>query len=299
MEKIIDYDFLLTDRIQKIKSVNELYNLEENAYISFSGGKDSTVLHYLIDKALPGNKIPRVYVNTGIEYRAITEFVKEMQEKDNRIVMLSPSKNIKETLKEYGYPFKSKEHSRLLHVFQNSGKVKCVKDYIGEGGKKWFLCPKCLRYQFEPDFDLNISDKCCDKLKKEPLNKWMRENNKSISITGIRTEEGGHRAVVKNCIHFSNGKVKHFHPLLVLNNDWLDCFISENNIKLCKLYYPPYNFERTGCKGCPFNINIEKQLEFMKENMPQEYKQCVDIWKPVYNEYKRINYRFKNRDLFV
>ena len=50
-------EFLLADRIQKIKSMNELYDLENNAYISFSGGKDSTVLHYLIDEALPNNKI--------------------------------------------------------------------------------------------------------------------------------------------------------------------------------------------------------------------------------------------------
>ena len=54
-------DFLLQDRIAKIKSINEQYDLEHNAYVSFSGGKDSTVLHYLIDEALPGNKIPRVF----------------------------------------------------------------------------------------------------------------------------------------------------------------------------------------------------------------------------------------------
>ena len=41
-------EFLLADRIQKIKSMNELYDLEKNAYISFSGGKDSTVLYNLI-----------------------------------------------------------------------------------------------------------------------------------------------------------------------------------------------------------------------------------------------------------
>ena len=64
-------EFLLQDRIAKIKSINQMYDLENNAYISFSGGKDSTVLHYLLDKALPNNKIPRVYFNTGIEYKDI------------------------------------------------------------------------------------------------------------------------------------------------------------------------------------------------------------------------------------
>lgn len=70
-----EYEFLLADRITKIKSMNELYDLESNAYISYSGGKDSTVLSHLIDLALPNNKIPRVYINTGIEYKLIVNFV--------------------------------------------------------------------------------------------------------------------------------------------------------------------------------------------------------------------------------
>ena len=61
-------EFLLQDRITKIKSINEQYDLENNSYISFSGGKDSTILHHLFDLALPGNKIPRLFINTNIEY---------------------------------------------------------------------------------------------------------------------------------------------------------------------------------------------------------------------------------------
>ena len=66
--KMTENEFLLRDRIAKIKSINEQYDLENNAYLSFSGGKDSTVLHYLLDEALPENKIPRLFLNTGIEY---------------------------------------------------------------------------------------------------------------------------------------------------------------------------------------------------------------------------------------
>lgn len=58
-------DFILFDRIEVIKKTIEKYG-EENFYISFSGGKDSTVLHHLIDEAIPGNKIPRVFMNTGM-----------------------------------------------------------------------------------------------------------------------------------------------------------------------------------------------------------------------------------------
>ena len=70
-------DFTLCDRIAKIKAINGEYNLLQNAYISFSGGKDSVACSKLIDLALPGNKIPRVFINTGIEYSAIVKFVQK------------------------------------------------------------------------------------------------------------------------------------------------------------------------------------------------------------------------------
>lgn len=75
----ISNEFLLQDRIQKIQQIIRKYG-EENFYISFSGGKDSTVLSALIDMALPDNKIPRVYANTGIEYRLILDFVERERE---------------------------------------------------------------------------------------------------------------------------------------------------------------------------------------------------------------------------
>lgn len=62
-------------------------------------------------------------------------------------------------------------------------------------------------------------------------------------------------------------------------------------MELCKLYYPPFNFERTGCKGCPYNLKLKSQLEVMKELLPDEYKQCQMIWGKVYKEYEKLNYR--------
>lgn len=76
-----DNELLLEDRIEKIQQVIGKYG-EENFFISFSGGKDSTVLSALIDLAIPGNKIPRVYANTGIEYRLIIDFVERERERE-------------------------------------------------------------------------------------------------------------------------------------------------------------------------------------------------------------------------
>ena len=110
-------EFLLQDRLGVIRDTMKKYG-EENFYLSFSGGKDSTVVHHLLDMALPENRISRVFSNTGIEYNSIVKFVKEMSKKDDRIIMLLPKKNITKTLQEYGYPFKSKEYSNWVKVYQ-------------------------------------------------------------------------------------------------------------------------------------------------------------------------------------
>lgn len=71
-------EFILADRLGVIRDTTKKYG-EENFYLSFSGGKDSTVVHHLLDMAIPGNKIPRVFINTGIEYNAIVEFARERE----------------------------------------------------------------------------------------------------------------------------------------------------------------------------------------------------------------------------
>lgn len=78
--------------------------------------------------------------------------------------------------------------------------------------------------------------------------------------------------------------------------EWVDWYIKSRGIRLCKLYYPPYNFKRTGCKGCPFNIELQAELDILAEFMPGERKQCETIWKPVYDEYRRLGYRLRKDD---
>lgn len=71
----MENEMLLDDRLMVIKQAYDKYDLEHTAYLSFSGGKDSTILHRLIDMAVPGNRIPRVFFDTGIEYKSVRKFV--------------------------------------------------------------------------------------------------------------------------------------------------------------------------------------------------------------------------------
>ena len=295
----MDNELLLFDRLNVIKDTINKYG-EQNFYLSFSGGKDSTILHYLIDMALPNNQIPRVFINTGIEYQAIVDFVKSLAKNDSRFIILQPTQAIKPMLEKYGYPFKSKQHSHNVMVYQHSGIGLSVKRYLGiiESNTK-FRCPKSLLYQFTQDFKIKLSDNCCRKMKKEPIHKWEKVSNRHIAITGMRNSEGGERASIKGCILTDKqGNVKRFHPLIKVTDEWETWFVNnQESLRgghiLCELYYPPFNFTRSGCKGCPFSLTLQDQLETMELYLPNERKQCEIIWKPVYDEYRQLNYRLK------
>ena len=161
--------------------------------------------------------------------------------------------------------------------------------------RKSFGCPMILKYQFEKDFNIKISNQCCYKLKKEPVKKWSKQNNKSITITGMRKSEGGTRKSL-GCIITKNGKAIKFHPLAIVGDDFENEFIKRNNIKLCRLYYEPFNFDRTGCKGCPFALKLQEQLDTMSMFLPNERKQCEMIWKPIYEEYRKLGYRLRKNN---
>lgn len=290
-----DYELLEIDRIAKIQSINKQYDLENNAYLSFSGGKDSTVLHYLLDLALPNNKIPRLFMNTGIEYEYIVDFVKQLEQKDSRIQIVNSGVNIKKMLEIEGYPFKSKEHSLKVGEWQKGSIAKSIIYYKEMSGKSGYACPKKLLYQYDRNFKLRLSDKCCYRLKKDISHKWEKENKKHILMTGMLAEEGGQRANLVNCIITKKDKVVKFHPLLVCSTDWENYFIEKYNIQLCKLYYPPFNFKRTGCKGCPYALDLQEELDIMGKYFPEEKRQCEKIWKPVYEEYRCIGYRLRKK----
>lgn len=290
-----DNEFLLFDRITKIQSVIGQYG-EENFYQSYSGGKDSVVLSHLLDMALPGNQIPRVYANTGIEYNLILAFVERERERDPRIQIIKPSVPIKPMLEKYGYPFKSKKHAKKVGTYQRCGMTKTAENYLNPSKEcKTFACPDLLKYQFTPDFKLKVDYKCCVMLKENPLYLWGKKNKKPYNIIGIMKDEGGSRSKGK-CLAFRGGKFTAFQPLIPVTKAWEDWFIDTYHIEICDIYKPPYNLDRTGCKGCPFNMNLQRDLDTLDKYFPLEKKQCEIIWRPVYEEYRRIGYRLRPKE---
>lgn len=76
---------------QRLRGWYDNYNGQ--VYVSFSGGKDSTVLVDIITR-MGYTDIPLVFVDTGLEYPEIREFVKTY---DN-VVWLKPKMNFKQVI---------------------------------------------------------------------------------------------------------------------------------------------------------------------------------------------------------
>lgn len=96
----------------------------DGVYISFSGGKDSTVLLHLIRTQFPYYDIPAVFIDTGLEYPEIKEFVKTVE----NVTVVRPEMSFRQVIKKYGYPFFSKTIAHNVSVARRNpnGNVKKI-----------------------------------------------------------------------------------------------------------------------------------------------------------------------------
>lgn len=89
--------------------IREWYNhFSGKVFVSFSGGKDSTVLANLVHDNYPD--VPLVFANTGLEYPEIQAFAKKMCAE-----FVRPKMRFDEVISTYGYPIVSKEVSESIH----------------------------------------------------------------------------------------------------------------------------------------------------------------------------------------
>lgn len=100
----------LDDKIKRTKQlIMEWYaQFKGKVYVSFSGGKDSTVLLHIARSLKCGKDIVGVFDDTGLEYPEIRDFVKQQE----NIIWIKPKMNFKQVIEKYGYPIISKEQSK-------------------------------------------------------------------------------------------------------------------------------------------------------------------------------------------
>lgn len=250
----------------RIKAYYE--RLDGNIYVSFSGGKDSTALLHQVRRIYPN--VPAVFVDTGLEYPEIRDFVKTV---DN-VIWLKPKLPFTQVIEKYGYPVISKETAQKIKEVREtkSEKLKSKRingDEKGNGkiSNKW---------QFLINAPFKISDRCCHVMKKEPVKKYEKETGRG-AIVGTMAADSRLREssyLQHGCNSFEN------RPMSTPMAFWLERdvwdYIKKYGIEYSKIYDMGYT--RTGCMFCMFGLHMDESSRFdrMKKTHPQIYNYCMD-----------------------
>lgn len=94
------------------RRINEWVNEfgEDGVYLSFSGGKDSTVLGHIIREVCGYKNIPFVFVDVPTQYPELKQFAQTF---DN-LVILKSKISFAQVCEKYGFPMFSKEISECI-----------------------------------------------------------------------------------------------------------------------------------------------------------------------------------------
>ena len=185
----------------RIREWYEYYNGE--VYISFSGGKDSTVLLDIVRSIYPD--VEAVFSNTGLEFPEVVNFVKTI---DN-VTIIRPEMSFRKVINEKGYPIVSKSVSNCVRLAKKN--IEDGKDTLRvrqirglEKGSKF----NKKKWEFLLDAPFKISDECCNELKKKPFKKYEKETDKKPMMATMAAEGGVRKeAYLKTgCNAFNSGK---------------------------------------------------------------------------------------------
>lgn len=239
-----------------------------HVYVSFSGGKDSTVLLNIVRSLFPS--VPAVFVDTGLEWPEIREFVKTI---DN-VIWLKPKMPFNQVIEKYGYPVVSKEIAQKIHEINTTQssklKAKRLSGLNGNGklSEKW---------KFLLNAPFKISHQCCNKLKKEPIKKFEKESGLNPIIGTMASESRLRESnYLRHGCNSFDGKRITSQPLSI----WLESdiyeYIEKYSLPISEIYHK--GAKRTGCIFCMFGAQFadDNRFELLKELHPQLYKYCME-----------------------
>lgn len=288
----LEYKVKITE--QRIREWYEHW--EGKVYVSFSGGKDSTVLLDLARRIYPD--IEAVFIDTGLKYPEIREFVKTKE----GVTWLYPIKynkqkkqwvrtSFKEVIETYGYPVISKEVADAIYNTRRkpdgcrAKKFDLNSEYVQKYGARYDLS----KWKYLLESDIPISHMCCDVMKKHPAKKYEKESKKH-PILGTKASESRLRVnswIRQGCNAF-DAKRPTSQPLSFWTEQDILQYLKQFNIHYASIYGDIVENEhgelmttdasRTGCMFCMFGVHLEprpNRFERMKLTHPAQWRYCM------------------------
>lgn len=243
MKTLSDYKFFTID--EKIEYSTEIIkdfydSCEGKVYISFSGGRDSTILLHLVRSIYPD--VPAAFFNTGLEFPEIVDFVKT---KDNVDIRHTRSSFI-DVVNKFGYPVGGKNLSHWIALAQSGAPsgIRQMNATTKYGHKK---------FKWMVDAPFKISDRCCAKLKREPAQDYFLETGRG-PLVGTRAGESDIREErwARYGETYIQGEIPVCTPLSIWSNKDIQNYIDKFELEISEIYNMGYN--RTGCALCMYGI---------------------------------------------
>ena len=291
---------------------------EGQVYVSFSGGKDSTALKHIVDSMY--DDVPAVFVNTGLEYPEIQQFVRSIKAGkydcfNSDVEIIRPEMRFDEVINKYGYPAVSKEVSDTVYGARHGGgtgkrKSTRLQKLRGEYKDKDGDISKynCKKWEFLLDAPFEISDKCCNIMKKKPIKQYAKETRRKPIIATMASESRlrYQKWIQHGCNAFS-GERPTSQPLSFWTEQDVIHYIKQFNVPYAPVYgdiVPTSEGEqiegqlstfdilgeyegtllkttgcnRTGCIFCMFGCHLEKEpnrFQRLKVTHPKQYEYCI------------------------
>lgn len=286
-------------------------------YVSFSGGKDSTVLADIAAQVckMTNYKLVLWFSDTGLEYPEIKTHVKSFGEYlENKygievetVIDYPKDRNgnritFRQVIEKYGYPIVSKEVSRDVGRYQKNGGINSKtgeETYASkllhgtvylDNGKQSRFCKQQWLYLTNAPF--KISNTCCDVMKKNPSYKFDKERGLKPIIATMAEESSlrKNQWIKQGCNSFDIN-----HPASKPMSFWTEQdvlkYIKTYDIPIASVYgeikqdengkYYTTGCDRTGCIFCGFGCHLEKEpnrFQQLKETRPKLYEYCMKPW---------------------